>query len=181
MNKTLLRDGFAKLCGILIDAKWDLKYRGSVDGFGLKAFHKKSVGVKKCLTIVEDCGGNIFGGYISGSWNGDNLVMNDPEAYIFSLINRRDEPLKIKCSKPCHAAHSPDEYYLQVYGIEDLKIFENGTFAHHTSSFNPGSCYSDETFVQFFCKEPTNLLREVSNLAAKTFMVNRIEMYSLLE
>ena len=132
MSTTSLRDDFVRLCGISIDSKCDLNQRATEHGFGLKNFRTKSVGVKNCLTIIKADSGNIFGGYISGSWNCDNEWMNDPEAYLFSLINKQDKPLKIKCSNHASAAHSPDQDYLQVYGL-DLKIFRDSNL--NRSSF----------------------------------------------
>ncbi len=39
---------------------------------------------------------NIFGGYTEQSWSG-NGNQSDQNAFIFSLINLDDQPLKMKC------------------------------------------------------------------------------------
>ena len=70
------------LCEFPVDQKWRLIYKGSEDGFKSSDFHSKCDNKTNTLvynTIYED-------------------DKPDPNAFIFSLINKEHRPLKLKCS-----------------------------------------------------------------------------------
>ena len=180
MSTTSLREDFVRLCDISIDATCDLKYRATEHGFGLKPFRTKSAGVKNCLTIIKSESGHIFGGYISGSWNCDNAWMNDPEAYLFSLINKLETPLKIKCSAPELAAkfsdlhflpHTSDDY-LQVYG-RDLKLFRDSNI-NRVSFFKPGLSFGQQATA---LNQPPMV--DTCIIIERAVSIVEIEMYSI--
>ena len=107
-----MRNELIHLCEISINSKWNLVYRATEHGFGLDDFHSKCAGKKNCLTIVKAESGNVFGGYIDGAWNEEHKWMIDESAYLFSLINKDNNSLKIKCS----GAFGPSDRFIQVYG-----------------------------------------------------------------
>ncbi len=47
---------------------------------------------------VKSINGNIFGGYTEQSWCGNGSNKADPNAFIFSLINKHNRPLKMKAT-----------------------------------------------------------------------------------
>jgi hypothetical protein len=76
--------------------KFSLVYRASQDGFGADEFHAKCDGVAKTLTIIKVKGNvNVFGGYTEASWDSSNNFKEDHNAFIFSLVNRENKPVKI--------------------------------------------------------------------------------------
>ena len=71
-----------------------LLYRGSRDGFQAANFHSKCDGFEKTLAIVKSNLGNVFGGYTDLDWRGNNqYYFNDPNAFIFSLVNKQNKPM----------------------------------------------------------------------------------------
>jgi len=86
-----------KLCEFSKDQKLELKYRASRDGFSSRDFHLRCDGIPNTLTVIKANSGNIFGGYTEQKWHSDDDFVADPKAFIFSLINKDDKPLKAFC------------------------------------------------------------------------------------
>ena len=86
------------LCEIQRGQKWKLLYRATRDGFNAADFHVKCDRVPRTLTVIKATSGNIFGGFteISSTWNYKIVV--DPNAYIFSLVNKKHESFRTFCS-----------------------------------------------------------------------------------
>jgi len=91
-----------KVCEFSSNDKWSPLYRGTRDGFGSDVFHSKCDGHSNTLTVFKARGSScIFGGFTtadwvdeSSGWPGKNKT--DPNAFIFSLINKDNVPLKMK-------------------------------------------------------------------------------------
>jgi hypothetical protein len=47
---------------------FNLMWRGGRDGFGADEFHRRCDGHANTLTLIEDTGGNIFGGFTPVPW-----------------------------------------------------------------------------------------------------------------
>lgn len=62
-------------------------------GFQAENFHSKCDGKANTLTLVKSTYGNVFGGYTSVAFNGNNSYYKDPNAFLFSLVNSYDTPL----------------------------------------------------------------------------------------
>jgi hypothetical protein len=85
-----------QLCGFSSGEKWTLLYRGSRDGFGARDFHSKCDGHSKTLTIVKVSGTSyIFGGFTSINWDCSSGFKSDPNAFLFSLTNKHNQPSKM--------------------------------------------------------------------------------------
>ena len=93
------------LCGFPKYQKWKLLYRASKDGFSGANFHEKCDGKTHTLTIIKTPNGNIFGGFTEAPWSKKNDYENDPNALIFSLINKEKTPLVMKCFRPQYAIY----------------------------------------------------------------------------
>jgi hypothetical protein len=97
--------------------KWSLLYRGTRDGFGGKDFHSKCDGYSNTLTIVKAKESEfIFGGFTSVSWESptDRKSKSDLNAFIFSLTNKDNRPVKMKIDPErdpyaihCHSSYGP--------------------------------------------------------------------------
>ena len=110
-----------RLCQIPSGSEWNLTYRSTEHGFGFDEFHLKCADQKNCLTIVKSQNGNVFGGYIDGAWNKKNTWMRNENAYLFSLINKDTNSLKIKCSVPEKAAGGARDKHIQYYGSSQVR------------------------------------------------------------
>ncbi len=69
-------------------SKGNLLYRATRDGFSSQAFHSKCDGKGNTITIIKSHLNYVFGGFASSAWNSSNTLINDPNAFLFSL--RRD-------------------------------------------------------------------------------------------
>ena len=86
-----------QLCGFNFNQTFDLIYKASQDGFSAESFHKHCDYKEGTLIIVKTTGDFIFGGYTEKDWSGC-CYKSDRNAFIFSLVNRDNSPIKIKCS-----------------------------------------------------------------------------------
>ena len=94
-----------QLCEFSQCQKWKLLYRASRDGFSGGNFHSKCDGMENTLTVIKSESGNVFGGYTDKAWtSGCFEHIRDPNAFIFSLINKEDRPFKVICSNGGHYA-----------------------------------------------------------------------------
>jgi hypothetical protein len=119
-----------RLCEFSPNDKWSLLYRGTRDGFGAKDFHSRCDGHANTLTILKVNGSsNIFGGFTSVSWQSSakGYFKSDANAFIFSLTNKENRPLKMKIDPNrhknaigCHSECGPT-----FGGFFDIKIANN--------------------------------------------------------
>lgn len=110
-----------KLCNFPINQKWRLLYRATNDGFLADDFHAKCDGFKNTLTIIKSKNSNIFGGYTEAEWSGHLVYKEDPNAFIFSLVNSDAEPLIMRCSKPQFAIYCSHTFG-PVFGLSPCDI-----------------------------------------------------------
>ena len=83
----------------------NLIYRATRDGDNGLLFHKKCDNIKDTLTLVKTKTGNIFGGYTSETWNGNNYKKDD-KAFCFSI----DLNKKYNSKKTNNAIYSTRSY-----------------------------------------------------------------------
>jgi hypothetical protein len=121
-----------ELCEFNSSDKWTLLYRGSRDGFGASDFHSKCDAHNNTLTILKANGSSfIFGGFTSTNWDGSGQFKSDPNAFVFSLTNNKEnQPCKMRqinktCSIYCHSDIGP------IFGSNDIHI---GNSANTTAS-----------------------------------------------
>ena len=104
-----------KLCEFSPNDKWSLLYRGTRDGFGTNEFHSKCNGKSNTLTLLKAKENNfIFGGFTMVSWDSSSGWKSDANAFIFSLTNKDNQPLKMKIGLfrhqyaiRCHSSFGP--------------------------------------------------------------------------
>ena len=111
-----------KLCEFYLDQEWNLIYRATEDGFAATDFHIKCFKKPNTLVIIKSTSGNVFGGYTQKDWSGNVGWKNDDNAFIFSLINKENKPLLMKCLRPnlaiwCQNAFGP------IFGGANSDIF----------------------------------------------------------
>ncbi len=94
-----MKDNLISLIQFNHSNTWKLIYQATRDGFGVSTFHSKCDNKPNTLSLIRSTNGNIFGGYTEQSWSGSGQYKTDRNAFIFSLINKQNKPLKMKCEK----------------------------------------------------------------------------------
>jgi len=159
------------LCEFSPSDKWSLLYRGTRDGFGAKDFHLKCDGHLNTLTFLKAKGSSyIFGGFTTVAWESSNRLKSDANAFIFSLTNKDNQPLKMKIFPVyhvhaiyCHSSSGP------TFG-RDLCIANNANTTMDSWS-NLGFIYKHPQY-----DEGTNEAK--SFLAGSyNFQLNEIEVF----
>jgi hypothetical protein len=158
-----------KLCEFSPSDKFTLLYRGTRDAFCSDDFHSKCDGHSNTLTIVKANGsGFIFGGFTTVKWDSSSGWKSDPNAFLFSLTNKDNRPVKKKYNKSfCQYAIGCDDARC---GDNDIHVAnnENATWDSHCKleivHKHPNSKFGiDET--KTFSSQPIN------------FQLNEIEVY----
>jgi hypothetical protein len=130
-----------KLCEFSPNDKWSLLYRGTRDGFGVVDFHSRCDGNSNTLTLSKAKQSKfIFGGFTTVPWDSSDRFKSDPDAFIFSLINKDNQPLKMKVNpNQRHHAIFCHSQLCATFG-RDIRIFNNANTTMDSSS-NLGECY----------------------------------------
>ena len=158
------------------NSKWNLLYRASVDGFRAADFHRKCDDRTNTLTIIKTTENYVFGGYTSAAWNQHNQNYNsDSSAFIFSLINKENTPLKmgIKPSNYGNAIYSQSNYGPTFGGGHDFQISDSSKNNRNSYS-NLGHSYKFDKYTHG-SNEAKNFLAGSYN-----FQVTEIEVFRML-
>jgi len=174
MSSTLLSGknevkNLLSLCEFPVDQKWSLIYRASQDGFGAAKFHTNCDNNANTITIVKSTNDNIFGGYTEQTWNHTGNYKADPNSFIFSLINKLNEPIKIKWSK--NNVIYCDKSFGPKFGATDFYIANNSNI-NTTSCSNLGYSYTHPNY-RYQTNEAKSFLAGSYN-----FQVSEIEVYT---
>jgi hypothetical protein len=113
-----------RVCQFYPRDNWTLVYRGSDDGFDARDFHDLCDGVKNTLTIIKAKETSyIFGGYTEKAWDSFSLKKSDPNAFIYSLTNAHNQPIKIPVD-PCNVQDAIycDSEQGPTFGLDDICI-----------------------------------------------------------
>jgi len=94
---------------------FSLLWRGSRDGFDAAAFHRLCDGQANTVTVIKNTNGFIFGGYTSIPWSSSGGYKTDSTAFLFSLTNPSNIPLKLKV-KPGQNALSHYSLFGPTFG-----------------------------------------------------------------
>ncbi len=159
-----------KLCEFSPSDKWSLLYRATRDGFGGRDFHSRCDGRANTLTILKAKQSSyIFGGFTAVSWDSSSDYKSDPNAFIFSLINKHNRPLKMKCHNQNYAIYCSKNYGPK-FGY-DFYIGDKSN-KNKTSYSNLGHYYTHPDYA-FGSNEAESFLAGSFN-----FQVEEIEVYT---
>jgi hypothetical protein len=169
------------LCEFPVDQKWNLIYRASQDGFEAAKFHTNCDNKTNTLTVIKTTNGNVFGGYTEQTWNYNDSYSEqtwnntggykaDPNSFIFSLINKLNEPIKIKWSRnngiSCQTTYGP------IFGGGYDFNIANQSNINTNSYSNLGHSYTHSDY-RFETNEAKTFLAGSYN-----FQVSEIEVYT---
>jgi hypothetical protein len=162
------------LCEFQVDQKWTLIYRASRDGFEASQFHAKCDKKINTLVIIKSEHGNVFGGYTEQDWTpSDNLMKSDLNSFIFSLINKENKPIKLKCLNAEKAIYGGTDYG-PAFGYGPVIRIHNNSNMNTNSWSNlgvTGSVYKHPEYAE-------NSAEAKSFLAgSEKFKVLEIEVY----
>jgi len=90
---------------------FSLLWRGSRDGFDAETFHRLCDGKANTVTVIKNTNGFIFGGFTSIPWSSSGDYKADSTAFLFSLTNPSNIPLKLRTELPEKAV-----YHISRYG-----------------------------------------------------------------
>jgi hypothetical protein len=162
------------LCEFSRNDKWELLYRGSEHGFGGGDFHSRFDGKTNTLTIIKTTKNeNVFGGFASAAWNSSGGYISDPNAFIFSLVNKYNEPIKMKVdpAKVSNALVGNASCGPIFGGGNDFAIFNN-------ADSNKKSC----SYLGFSYKHPNYSFGSIEAkeflAGSSKFQLREIEVYS---
>ncbi|XP_062610576.1 interferon-induced protein 44-like isoform X2 [Saccostrea cucullata] len=68
--------------------QFQLLYKASRDGLSAQTFHRLCDNKGPTVTVLQNSIGNVFGGYLSSSWNSNNSMIKDDNAFLFQLQRR---------------------------------------------------------------------------------------------
>jgi hypothetical protein len=98
-------------------------------GFAANDFHSKCDGHANTLTILKASESSfIFGGFTTIAWNSSIQRKSDPNAFLFSLINKDNKPLKIRIDPNKHIdaiVGNPSYGPIFGWGGNDIQIVSN--------------------------------------------------------
>jgi len=167
-----LQSKLVDLCEFPKDQKWELKYKGTRDGLKAADFHSRCDGIAKTLTVVKATSGNIFGGYTEQAWHSKNEDIKDPQAFIFSLVNREEDPFKVNVSNEGKYAIYGSANRGPGFGGDDKYIRDLCIFSTEDRGFSAfGYSYQHERY-------PKDTVRGSTILAGSNrFQVQEIEVF----
>jgi hypothetical protein len=123
------------VCEFNFGDKWILLYRGSRDGFGANEFHFKCDGKSSTLTIVKTKKfGYVFGGFTSIPWHSLGQWESDPNAFLFSLVNKDRQPCKMITTNPSDSIYCDGDGFGPVFGDIDLCIIGDSNILKESST-----------------------------------------------
>ena len=85
---------------------FSLQWRGSRDGSGPDTFHQRCDGKSNTLTLIKNKLGYMFGAYTAVPWSStssDFTFKSDSTAFLFTLTNPSNNPLKLNVIEPVNA------------------------------------------------------------------------------
>jgi hypothetical protein len=159
------------LCEFSPRDKWSLLYRATRDGFGSSVFHSRCDGHSNTLTIFKAKHSRfIFGGFTTTDWDSTSEYKLDPNAFVFSLTNKDNKPLKMKINPNRHKyAIRCDPKYGPKFGF-DIVIANNANTTMNSYS-RLGDCYRHPQYA-FGTNEAQSFLS-----GSHCFQLDEMEIY----
>jgi hypothetical protein len=156
-----------KVCEFSLRDKWTLLYRGTRDGFGAYDFHSKCDGHSNTLTILKAHGTSyIFGGFASINWDSSYQYKSDPNAFLFSLENKDNQPCKIRQNNKIHSIYCHSRCGPTFGAGHDLYICNSANKSASSRSYLGGSY-----------QHPQPLQGESYLAGSAEFQLSEIEVY----
>ncbi|KAJ8003749.1 hypothetical protein DPEC_G00151580 [Dallia pectoralis] len=95
VGSNLSADQERKLLSLFNHVRLHLLYKASVHGYTHQAFHNHCDTQGPTILVAYNRTGFIFGGYISQDYAASGRVINDDKAFLYSITNQREKPLRV--------------------------------------------------------------------------------------
>ena len=141
-----------QLCEFPLEQEWKLVYRATRDGFSSDEFHYHCVGIANTLSIIKSEHGNVFGGFAEKKWVlpcKNSKWIEDRNAFIFSLINKDNEPFKAKLmddggkkaiySSSCRGLGFGEDFFISSYSNSNSTSSSNFGVSYKHPNYHYGS------------------------------------------
>jgi hypothetical protein len=155
--------------------RWQLLYRGSIDGFRASNFHGKCDGKSNTVTLIMTTTGCIFGGFSPIAWDSNSGHKADwqRQSFLFRIKDSRDSPPSIfPISNPSYGIFC-DQSFGPVFGNGgEIEVRDNcSQNANSHTNLGGNRSYTNDTGLsgdQVFTGE-------------YNFTVNDIEVFTFTE
>jgi hypothetical protein len=169
-----LKNEFLELCEFKWNQKFKLLYRGSLHGFRASDFHTKCDNIPKTVTVIKAAqSGNIFGGYTEATWDTQSIkpAKSDENAFIFSLVNKENKPVKVKVS---HEKKDKAIVCLKEFGPRFSRDIVIGDYSD-SANRNNFSLFGESYILK------DNFVKSKGNFIAgsRNFSIDEIEVFEL--
>ena len=149
-----------ELLGFDYKLKWRKVYDAGYYKFSPNWFHRCCDNRSNTLTIIKALGsGYVFGGFTTKPWSQKSGFVCDSEAFIFSFINKLNEPIKFKCVEPKYAIYCAKNYGPTFGQGFDLCISHSNDTASNSSNLMC-SYKSDQIGLTYGTREARSFLVE---------------------
>jgi len=144
---------------------WDLRYRGTRDGFTANDFHRCCDNIGPTVTIIKSSNGYLFGGYTPLSWTQTAGYQNNSGCFLFTLTNSFGSSPTHFYSKNANSIYNNTSYGPTFGSGHDLHISSN--------------CQSNNSSYSNFPHGYTDSLGNANNTfaGARNFTVSDIEVF----
>ncbi len=130
---------------------WKQCYQASRNGMSSSTFHSLCDGLLGTLTIYKTSNNFIFGGYTQADWSYSyfSSYSYDSNAFLFSLINNYNTPVRLNVTNPDMAIYSyPYSNLFPSFGSGiDLYVSDSYSYSNLGSSYNLPYGSSAHTFL----------------------------------
>lgn len=147
-------------------------YQASRDGFRAQDFHSKCDNYNNTLIVIKSSFSNIFGGFTTANWTGERIYKNDPNAFIFSLVNQHNTPTKLNVIDSNKAIQVFSNYG-PVFGVSDLVITNMSNVTYSDSFSYLGRSYQLPASFEY---ESLDMFSYLDGYGIRTV---EIEVYSI--
>jgi len=107
------------------------------------------------LSSFDPCSDNIFGGFTEKAWNSSCQYVADRNAFVFSLVNKENNPLKVMCEENCaircFSSRGPS------FGCGDIIIVSDSNLNRESFSYF-GNSYKHFFFLKKFIYSKLKML-----------------------
>ncbi len=121
---------------------FSLLWKGKRDGYAASTFHRLCDGKPNTLTVSSTLGAgyaySIFGGYTAVPWSSPSSSQfhSDPKAFLFTLQNKQNTPLKMKVKQNGEMAVCHNSGSGPIFGKDDLHISDNSNANENSKTDN---------------------------------------------
>jgi len=156
---------------------WELIYSGNKDGYESSKFHSMCDNIVNTFSLVKTLDSYVFGGYTTQIWNSNQSVAKDENAFIVSLKNYLNEPVRLKTRNNEVIAIYKNPQCLPSFGRTDIRIITNA------NNVDNNFCRSADYVYLNGSNYSTNLLSGNENFEAgqNSFRVTALEVYTVKE